>query len=382
MKGISTKAVHTGQDPDPSFGDVIPPLHLSTTFAQSAPGEHKGFDYSRAGNPTRQRYESCLAALENGHHAMAFASGLAATDAVIRLLKPGDHVLCSYDVYGGTFRLFERILKHQNIEFSFTDFTDLAAAQADIRDNTRYIWLESPSNPLLKISDIKRIADFAKQHNIRLAVDNTFATPVFQRPLELGADVVIHSVTKYLNGHSDVIGGAVITNDDQLAQDIGFIQFAAGAVQSPFDCYLAHRGIKTLAIRMKQHEASALRIAHYLEQHPRVESVLYPGLPSHPQHVLAKAQMDGFSGMLSFYVKGDLANATALMQSTRLFSLAESLGGVESLIEHPALMTHASLPTHVRKSLGIEDTLIRLSVGIEDVEDLIEDLDQALTLSY
>ena len=382
MKGISTKAVHTGQDPDPSFGDVIPPLHLSTTFAQSAPGEHKGFDYSRAGNPTRQRYESCLAALENGHHAMAFASGLAATDAVIRLLKPGDHVLCSYDVYGGTFRLFERILKHQNIEFSFTDFTDLAAAQADIRDNTRYIWLESPSNPLLKISDIKRIADFAKHHNIRLAVDNTFATPVFQRPLELGADVVIHSVTKYLNGHSDVIGGAVITNDDQLAQDIGFIQFAAGAVQSPFDCYLAHRGIKTLAIRMKQHEASALRIAHYLEQHPRVESVLYPGLPSHPQHVLAKAQMDGFSGMLSFYVKGDLANATALMQSTRLFSLAESLGGVESLIEHPALMTHASLPTHVRKSLGIEDTLIRLSVGIEDVEDLIEDLDQALTLSY
>ena len=351
MKGISTKAVHTGQDPDPSFGDVIPPLHLSTTFAQSAPGEHKGFDYSRAGNPTRQRYESCLAALENGHHAMAFASGLAATDAVIRLLKPGDHVLCSYDVYGGTFRLFERILKHQNIEFSFTDF-------------------------------IKRIADFAKHHNIRLAVDNTFATPVFQRPLELGADVVIHSVTKYLNGHSDVIGGAVITNDDQLAQDIGFIQFAAGAVQSPFDCYLAHRGIKTLAIRMKQHEASALRIAHYLEQHPRVESVLYPGLPSHPQHVLAKAQMDGFSGMLSFYVKGDLANATALMQSTRLFSLAESLGGVESLIEHPALMTHASLPTHVRKSLGIEDTLIRLSVGIEDVEDLIEDLDQALTLSY
>ena len=382
MKGISTKAVHTGQDPDPSFGDVIPPLHLSTTFAQSAPGEHKGFDYSRAGNPTRQRYESCLAALENGHHAMAFASGLAATDAVIRLLKPGDHVLCSYDVYGGTFRLFERILKHQNIEFSFTDFTDLAAAQADIRDNTRYIWLESPSNPLLKISDIKRIADFAKHHNIRLAVDNTFATPVFQRPLELGADVVIHSVTKYLNGHSDVIGGAVITNDDQLAQDIGFIQFAAGAVQSPFDCYLAHRGIKTLAIRMKQHEASALRIAHYLEQHPRVESVLYPGLPSHPQHVLAKAQMDGFSGMLSFYVKGDLANATALMQSTRLFSLAESLGGVESLIEHPALMTHASLPTHVRKSLGIEDTLIRLSVGIEDVEDLIEDLDQALALSY
>jgi cystathionine gamma-lyase len=378
MKGISTKAVHVGQDPDPSFGDVIPPLHLSSTFAQSAPGEHKGFDYSRAGNPTRQRYESCLAALENGKHGFAFASGLAATDAIIRTLSPGDHVLCSYDVYGGTFRLFERILKNQNIEFSFTDLADLAALDQAVQTNTKFIWIETPTNPLLKISDIRQIADFARSKSIKLAVDNTFATPVFQRPLELGADLVMHSVTKYLNGHSDVIGGAVITSDAELAEQIGFIQFAAGAVQAPFDCYLAHRGIKTLALRMQCHQASAMRVAQYLENHARVESVLYPGLPSHPQHQLASAQMDGYSGMLSFYLKGNLEDASRVLQSTKLFALAESLGGVESLIEHPAIMTHASLPADVRRDLGIEDSLIRLSVGIEDVEDLIEDLAQAL----
>jgi cystathionine gamma-lyase len=378
MKGISTKAVHVGQDPDPSFGDVIPPLHLSSTFAQSAPGEHKGFDYSRAGNPTRQRYESCLAALENGEHAFAFASGLAATDAIIRTLRPGDHVLCSYDVYGGTFRLFERILKNQNIEFSFADLADLAAMEQAVRVNTKFIWIETPTNPLLKIADIRQIADFARSNSIKLAVDNTFATPVFQRPLELGADLVMHSVTKYLNGHSDIIGGAVITSDAELAEQIGFIQFAAGAVQAPFDCYLAHRGIKTLALRMQCHQASAMRIAQFLEGHSGVESVLYPGLPSHPQHALASAQMDGYSGMLSFYLHGNLEDASRVLQSTTLFSLAESLGGVESLIEHPAIMTHASLPAGVRKDLGIEDSLIRLSVGIEDVDDLIEDLDQAL----
>jgi cystathionine gamma-lyase len=378
MKGISTKAVHVGQDPDPSFGDVIPPLHLSSTFAQSAPGEHKGFDYSRAGNPTRQRYEACLAALENGSHAFAFASGLAASDAVIRTLQPGDHVLCSYDVYGGTFRLFERILKNQQIEFSFTDLTDFAALERSVQPNTKYIWLETPTNPLLKIVDIKEIAGFAGSKGIKLAVDNTFATPVFQRPLELGADVVIHSVTKYLNGHSDIIGGAVICNDGELAEQVGFIQFAAGAVQAPFDCYLAHRGIKTLALRMQCHQASAMKIAEFLENHARVESVLYPGLPSHPQHALASRQMDGYSGMLSFYLKGDLEDATRLLQSTQLFSLAESLGGVESLIEHPAIMTHASLPADVRENLGIADSMIRLSVGIEDVEDLIDDLDRAL----
>lgn len=378
MKGISTKAVHVGQEPDPSFGDVIPPLHLSSTFSQSAPGVHKGFDYSRAGNPTRQRYESCLAALENGAHAFAFASGLAASDAVIRTLAPGDHVLCSYDVYGGTFRLFERILKNQNIEFTFTDLTDFAALEQAVQSNTRFIWIETPTNPLLKITDIRKIGEYARSRSIKLAVDNTFATPVFQRPLELGADVVIHSVTKYLNGHSDIIGGAVITSDPDLAEQVGFIQFAAGAVQAPFDCYLAHRGIKTLAIRMQAHQASATKIAHYLEQHQQVESVLYPGLPSHPQHALAASQMDGFSGMVAFYLKGDLEAATTMLQKTKLFALAESLGGVESLIEHPAIMTHASLPAEVRQNLGIADSLIRLSIGIEDVDDLIEDLEQAL----
>ena len=378
MKGISTRAVHSGQEPDPSFGDVIPPLHLSTTFAQSSPGEHKGFDYSRAGNPTRQRYETCLASLESGTHAFAFSSGLAAIDAIIRTLSPGDQVLCCDDVYGGTFRLFERILKNQNIEFRFADLTDHSTLEQTIGANTKFIWVETPSNPLLKIIDLRHICDLAKSKSVKVAVDNTFATPICQRPLELGADIVMHSVTKYLNGHSDVIGGAVITNDSDLAEQIGFIQFAAGAVQAPFDCYLAHRGIKTLDVRMQRHLTSAMQIAEHLEGHSRVEKVLYPGLASHPQHALAVKQMDGFSGMVSFFVKGDLADTKRVLQRTRLFTLAESLGGVESLIEHPAIMTHASLPAEVRKDLGIEDTLIRLSVGIENVEDLIEDLDQAL----
>ncbi len=377
-KGISTTAVHSGQDPDPSFGDVIPPIHLSSTFAQSSPGEHKGFDYSRAGNPTRARYETCLAALENGRYAFAFSSGLAAIDAIVRTLKPGDQVLCSDDVYGGTFRLFERILKNQQIEFRFADLTDHSQLEQNLGANTRYIWAETPTNPLLKVIDLAHLAKIARSRSIKLAVDNTFATPVFQKPLDLGADIVVHSVTKYLNGHSDVIGGAVMTNDEDLAEQLQFIQFAAGAVQAPFDCYLAHRGIKTLAIRMKCHQTSAMIVARHLEQHKGVERVLYPGLPSHPQHKLASTQMQGFSGMLSFYIKGDLQTAKTFLSSTRLFCLAESLGGVESLIEHPALMTHASLPAEMREKLGIQDTLIRLSVGIEDVEDLIEDLDQAL----
>ena len=374
MKGISTRAVHSGQDPDPSFGDVIPPLHLSSTFAQSSPGEHKGFDYSRAGNPTRQRYETCLASLENGKHAFAFSSGLAAIDAVIRTLSPGDQVVCSDDVYGGTFRLFDRILKNQNIEFTFADLTDHSKLEQTLGARTKFIWLETPSNPLLKVVDIQHLCELAKSRSIRVAVDNTFATPVFQRPLELGADIVMHSVTKYINGHSDVIGGAVVTNDQELAEQIGFLQFAAGAVQAPFDCYMAHRGVKTLAVRMQQHQASAMKIAAHLEQHSKVTRVLYPGLASHPQHALASEQMDGYSGMLTFFVKGDLDDANRVLKKTRLFTLAESLGGVESLIEHPAIMTHASLPVEVRKELGIEDTLIRLSVGIEDSEDLIEDL--------
>jgi cystathionine gamma-lyase len=378
MKRISTRAVHTGQDPDPSFGDVIPPLHLSSTFAQSSPGEHKGFDYSRAGNPTRARYETCLASLENGEHAFAFSSGLAAIDAIIRTLSPGDQVVCCDDVYGGTFRLFDRILKNQDIEFRFADLTDHSTIEQTIGARTKFIWVETPTNPLLKVVDLKHICALAKSRSIRVAVDNTFATPICQRPLELGADVVMHSVTKYLNGHSDVIGGAVITSDADLAEQIGFIQFAAGAVQAPFDCYMAHRGIKTLDVRMQRHQASAMQIARHLEDHKKVEKVLYPGLASHPQHDLAVKQMDGFSGMLSFYLKGNLDDARRVLQRTRLFSLAESLGGVESLIEHPAIMTHASLPAEVRKDLGIEDTLIRISVGIENVEDLIEDLDQAL----
>ena len=274
--------------------------------------------------------------------------------------------------------MFERILKNQNIEVRYADLTDHSILEQIISAKTKFIWVETPTNPLLKIVDLKHLCDLAKSRSIRVAVDNTFATPICQRPLELGADVVMHSVTKYLNGHSDVIGGAVITNDSDLAEQIGFIQFAAGAVQAPFDCYLAHRGIKTLDVRMQRHQASAMQIAEHLEGHNKVEKVLYPGLPSHPQHALAAEQMDGFSGMVSFYVKGDLSDAKRVLQRTRLFSLAESLGGVESLIEHPAIMTHASLPADIRKDLGIEDTLIRLSVGIENVEDLIEDLDQAL----
>ena len=378
MKGISTKAIHVGQEPDPSFGDVIPPLHLSSTFAQSSPGEHKGFDYSRAGNPTRQRYETCLTALEGGTHAFAFASGLAAIDAVIRTLSPGDQVVCGDDVYGGTFRLFERILRNHNIEFRFADLTDHTKLEQTLGASTKFIWLETPTNPLMKVVDIKHISSMAKSRSIRVAVDNTFATPVFQRPLELGADIVVHSVTKYINGHSDVIGGAVITNNEELAEQVGFLQFAAGAVQSPFDCYMAHRGLKTLEVRMQRHQSNALKIAEHLEAHPKIEKVLFPGLPSHPQHALALEQMDGFSGMLSFYLNGDLEDAKRVLTKTKLFTLAESLGGVESLIEHPAIMTHASLPAEVRKELGIEDTLIRLSIGIENVEDLIEDLDQAL----
>ena len=379
MKGISTKAVHVGQDPDPSFGDVIPPLHISSTFSQSAPGEHKGFDYSRAGNPTRDRYEQCLAALENGSHGFAFASGLAASDALIRTLKPGDHVLCSYDVYGGTFRLFDNILANQGIEFSFVDLTDESALEQALQDNTRAVWIETPTNPLLKIVDIARTAELAHTRGALLVVDNTFATPVFQRPLDLGADVVIHSVTKYLNGHADMIGGALITSNEEVAEQVGFIQFAAGAVQAPFDCYLAHRGLKTLAVRMERHQSNAMAVARYLEQHERVASVIYPGLASHPQHELAVRQMQGFSGMVSFYLEGGLEDASRLLQKTEIFILAESLGGVESLIEHPAIMTHASLPAEAREQLGISDTLIRLSVGIEDADDLIADLAQALT---
>jgi len=376
--GISTRAVHTGQDPDPSFGDVIPPLHLSSTFAQSSPGQHQGFDYSRAGNPTRQRYETCLAGLENGDHAFAFSSGLAAIDAIVRILKPGDHVLSCDDVYGGTFRLFEKILRNQQIEFSFADLTDKSRFEEHIRPNTRLIWIETPTNPLVKIVDIEAICTLAKLKSILVGVDNTFATPVFQRPLELGADVVTHSVTKYLNGHSDVIGGALVTNSSELAEQVGFIQFAAGAVQSPFDAYLVHRGIKTLPIRMQRHQSNALKVAQYLEQHPRIRQVLYPGLPSHPQHELACAQMSGFSGMVSFFLDGNLKDAERVLQRVAIFCLAESLGGVESLIEHPAIMTHASLPAEVRDKIGIADGLIRLSVGIEDPEDLIADLAQAL----
>ena len=376
--GISTRAVHTGQDPDPSFGDVIPPLHMSSTFAQSSPGVHKGYDYSRAGNPTRQRYESCLASLENGRYAFAFASGLAAIDAIVRTLHPGDHVLSCDDVYGGTFRLFEKILRNQQIDFSFADFTNADVFENEVRPNTRLIWIETPTNPLLKIVDIKRICEMARSRSILVGVDNTFATPVFQRPLDLGADIVTHSVTKYLNGHSDVIGGALITNDSDLAEKVGFIQFAAGAVQSPFDAYMVHRGIKTLPIRMLRHQSNAMRVAQYLEQHKRVERVLYPGLTSHPQHELAKAQMSGFSGMVSFFLKGSLQETRRVLERVSIFCLAESLGGVESLIEHPAIMTHASLPAEVRESIGISDGLIRLSVGIEDPEDLIDDLEQAL----
>jgi len=373
---LDTLAIHAGQKPDPTTGAVMTPVYLTSTYAQSSPGVHKGFEYSRSHNPTRFALEACLAALEGGRHGFAFASGLAATDCVLHLLDAGAHVVASDDVYGGTFRLFDKVFKRLGLTFDFVDMTDPANVERAMTKATRLVWIESPTNPMLKIVDLSAVAAIAKAHGARSVVDNTFATPYFQRPLEHGVDVVVHSMTKYLNGHSDVVGGAIVTADDALAEKIRFLQNAVGGVASPMDSFLVLRGLKTLHVRMERHARSALEVARFLEGHAQVEKVTYPGLASHPQHALAKRQMRGFGGMLSFVIKGGLPAAKAFLEALEIFACAESLGGVESLAEHPAIMTHASVPKETREKLGIADGFVRLSVGIEGIDDVLADLER------
>jgi cystathionine gamma-lyase len=373
---LETLAIHAGQAPDPVTGAVMTPVYLTSTYAQSAPGEHKGYEYSRTHNLTRHALQDCLAALEGGRHGLAFASGLAATDAILHLLEAGDHVVHSDDVYGGTFRLFDKVFRRAGLAFTPADLTDAAALERAFTPRTRLVWIESPTNPLLKIVDLAAVAARARARGVWTVVDNTFATPFLQRPLELGVDLVCHSTTKYLNGHSDVVGGAVIARDDGLAERLRFLQNAVGAVPSPMDSFLVLRGLKTLHVRMERHQENAARVARFLEGHPQVERVTWPGLASHPQHELARRQMRGFGGMLTFVIRGGLPAARAFLSSLRVFTLAESLGGVESLIEHPAIMTHASVPAEVRARLGIDDGLVRVSVGIEHADDLLEDLER------
>jgi cystathionine gamma-lyase len=350
------------------------PFYLSSTYVQDGPGGHKGFEYSRTRNPTRDALEGCLAALEGGRHGLAFASGLAATDAVLHLLSAGDHVLACDDVYGGTFRIMDKVFRRHGVAFDAVDMTDPANVARALRKETRLVWIESPTNPMLKLVDLAAVARLARAHGARTVVDNTFATPCFQRPLEHGIDVVVHSTTKYLNGHSDVVGGAVVTSDGDLHARLAFLQNAVGGIPSPMDAFLVLRGLKTLPVRMERHAANAMAVARFLEGHPQVERVAYPGLASHPQHALARRQMSGFGGMVTFVLRGGLPAATAFLRAVRIFSCAESLGGVESLIEHPAIMTHASVPEATRAALGISDGLIRASVGIEHVDDLVADL--------
>jgi cystathionine gamma-lyase len=376
--GFDTRAIHAGQAPDPATGAIMTPLYLTSTFVQSAPGVHLGYDYSRSGNPTRAAYERCVANLEGARFGFAMASGCVGTATIVHLLSAGDHVVACDDMYGGSYRLFEQVFARHGIAFSYADLTDPANLERAMRPATRLVWVETPSNPLLKLVDVAAAARIAHARGALLAVDNTFASPLFQRPIELGADVVLHSTTKYINGHSDLIGGVVVTDDEALAARLKFLANAVGGIQSTFDAYLCLRSLKTLAVRMRAHEQNALAVARFLESHAKVERVLYPGLPSHPQHALARAQMSGFSGMLTFNVRGDLAATRRVLESFRVFTLAESLGGVESLIEHPAIMTHASLPAEVRRQLGIGDNLVRVSVGIEAEADLVRDLDRAL----
>lgn len=377
-KKFATLAIHAGQDPDKLTGAVMTPIYQTSTFVQTSPGKHQGYEYSRSDNPTRTAYQNCVAALEGGKHGLAYASGLAAIDSVIHLLKAGDHILSSDDVYGGTYRIFEKVYKPLGIGVSFVDLSNLEKTKAAIQKNTKLLWIETPTNPLLKIQDIQKLSDLARAHNILSVVDNTFMSPYFQNPLKLGADIVVHSVTKYMNGHSDVIGGVIITNDTTVYEQLKFYQNSVGGVPSPWDSFLVMRGIKTLHVRMERHAENAMRVAEFLEKHPKIERVIYPGLTSHPQHELAKKQMSGFGGMITFFIKGGLREAQVFLEKVSLFALAESLGGVESLIEHPAIMTHASIPLDMREKLGIFDNLIRVSVGIEDVSDLIQDLDKAL----
>jgi cystathionine beta-lyase/cystathionine gamma-synthase len=383
---FATRTIHGGQSPDPSTGAVMPPIYATSTYAQSSPGVHQGFEYSRSQNPTRFAYERCVADLEHGTRGFAFASGLAATATLLEVLKPGDHVVASDDMYGGSRRLFSRVRESSaGLKFTFVDLRDPRKVEAAVRPETRLLWVETPSNPMLKLADLAALKAIAQKHQILAAADNTFATPYLQRPLEAGFDVVMHSGTKYLSGHSDVVNGVLVVGDNQeLAERLTFLQNSVGAVAGPFDSFLALRGVKTLALRMQRHCENAQELAGFLERHPRVQRVHYPGLASHPQHALAREQMrdprgqSAFGGMISIELRGDLDESKRFLERCELFALAESLGGVESLIEHPAIMTHASVPREARMALGISDTLCRLSVGIEDVADLKADLQQAL----
>lgn len=378
--GFATRAVHAGQSPDATTGAVMTPISLSTTYVQDSPGVHRGYDYSRTVNPTRQALEACIADLENGEAGYAFASGMSATGTVLELIDSGSHVICMDDLYGGSYRLFQNV-RHRSagLDFSFVDLTEPANVQSALRPETRMIWIESPSNPLLRVVDLEAIAAFGRDNGLITVCDSTFASPVVQKPLDLGFDIVLHSSTKYLNGHSDVVGGvAVVADRPELIEQMGFLQNSIGAVPSPFDAFLVLRSLKTLPLRMQRHCDNAQLIAEHLERHPNVAEVYYPGLGSHPQHEVARRQMNGFGGMVTFIIDGALEDAQRFLERCEIMSLAESLGGVETLIEHPALMTHASIPAEIRQQLGISDTLIRLSVGIEDVEDLINELDHAL----
>lgn len=374
---FETKVIHVGGEPDPVTGAIMPPIFQTSTYVQSSPGEHKGYEYTRSHNPTRTRLETLLASLENAKHCLVTSSGLAASSLIMHMLPKGSKIICGDDVYGGTYRLFTKVFQDMH-EFHFVDTTNLSTLQAAV-DKIRpaLIWVETPTNPLLKISDIKGVTDIAKKIGALTVVDNTFMSPYFQNPITLGADIVIHSMTKFINGHSDVVGGAMMFNSDEIHKKLFYLQNAIGPCQSPFDSWLVIRGIKTLALRMKAHQENAMKIAKFLESHPKVEKVIYPGLASHPQYALAKSQMSGFGGMITFFVKGGIDESRRFLENVHLFALAESLGGVESLVDHPAIMTHASIPKEVREGLGIYDNLIRLSVGVEDCDDLIGDLNTA-----
>ena len=380
-QGFSTKAIHSGQKPDPTTGAIIGPIYTSSTYVQDSPGEHKGYDYSRTVNPTRKALETCIADLEQGGSGYAYASGMAATATVLEILDSGDHVISMDDLYGGTYRLFKNVRERSSgLDFSFTDLRVLDNLASSVQENSKMIWVESPSNPLLRIVDLKEVSKFAKNHGLITVCDNTFCSPYLQKPLTLGFDIVVHSATKYLNGHSDVIGGIVVCSEERkdLKEKLDFLSNSIGSIMSPFDSYLVLRSLKTLAVRMEKHCKNASQVAAFLQDHNAVEKIYYPGLSSHPQHDLAKNQMKGFGGIITVVLKGGLESAKSFLGRTKLFSLAESLGGVESLIEHPAIMTHASVPPNIREKLGIEDGLVRLSVGIESIKDLLQDLEQAL----
>jgi cystathionine beta-lyase len=378
---FNTKTIHGGQQHDPSTGAVMTPIFQTSTYVQQSPGKHQGYEYSRSENPTRHALEKAFASIENGEYGLAFSSGMAATDCVLRLFNPGDEIIAGEDIYGGSYRMFTRLFKKYGLKFTFVDMNNVEKITNAITLNTRLIWLETPSNPLLKIADIEVITSIAKANNILTAVDTTFATPYNQQPLEMGVDIVMHSATKYLGGHSDIVMGALMVKDEKLAKDLHFIQFAAGAVAGPMDCFLALRGLKTLALRMQRHNENGMAVAHFLNQHPKVEMVYYPGLENHENHEIAKRQMKGFGGMVSFRLKDKTKEATLrMLQNFSVFTLAESLGGVESLVSHPVTMSHASIPAREREKLGITDSLTRLSVGVEDIDDLIEDIRKALKL--